>query len=116
MGTDRKPMAIHRQMIAKEQADLQVRIQRNDEDALLHRVAAIVVIEPKHLNGDAVQMVLELFAMLVDCVSFPYCFHAFSGLANGYVDYAKLTRKVGANKAQIGSSNLRPKGPGSPTA
>jgi hypothetical protein len=37
------------------------------------------------------------------------------GQANSRTDYAKLTRKVGANKAQIASSNLRPKGPGSPT-
>ncbi|KAF2102611.1 GATA-domain-containing protein [Rhizodiscina lignyota] len=30
--------------------------------------------------------------------------------------YAKLTRKMGTNKAAVGGSNLRPKGPGSPIA
>lgn len=69
MGTGQKSMAIHRQTIAKEQVDSQDPIRRNDEDVPHHRVAAIVAIELKHLNGVAVQMVLGLFAMLVDCVS-----------------------------------------------
>jgi hypothetical protein len=70
MGTVQKPMAIHLQMKAKEQVDSQDLIRRNDEDELHHLVVAIVAIEPRHLNGVAVQMVLERFAMLVDCVSF----------------------------------------------
>src|SRR5947208_14276674 len=113
MGTGQKPMAIHHRKIAKDQADSQAPIRKNEEDARHHRVAAIAVIAPKLPNGVEVQMVLGRFAMLVDCVSFSHS-HFFI-CSNGHADYAKLTRKVGANKAQIGSSNLRPKGPGSPT-
>ena len=78
---DRKLMAIHRQMIAKEQVDSQALIQRNVEAVLHHQVVAIVVIELRHLNGVAVQMVLGHFATLVDCVSF--CLSTFLGQADG---------------------------------
>lgn len=51
-----------------------------------------------------------LFATHAVSVS-PNVFLALYICANVCLDYAKLTRKAGANKAAVGSSNLRPKSP-----
>jgi len=80
----------------------------------LHLVVATVVTEPRPPNGEEDLMARGHFATLVVCVSRRGYTHRTP--ANIRSDYAKLTRKMGTNKAAVSSSNLRPKsmGPGSP--
>lgn len=105
-------MAIHRKTTRRE-VDLPAQMPRSDAAALLRQVVAIAAIARRLQNGVGVRTVLEHYVTPVDFVG------SISSLTF-YVltccsDYAKLTRKVGQKNA-VGSSNLRPKGPPSPTS
>jgi hypothetical protein len=79
----------------------------------LRRPADAIAANVRRLqNGEEAPMAPGLCAMRVVCVWDPFPCNAVAWISTDEnSDYAKLTRKVG-NKANIGSSNLRPKNMG----